>query len=103
MFNCKYKECAVFKYENALFLNTKNVLLSTTKSSLFLNTKDALLSNTKYVLFFKYRKCMLFLQIYKYGKSIYDLKQKNLLISDTKNMLILNTNVTFKYECYLFW
>ena len=86
MFNCKYKKCAVFKYENALFLNTKNVLLSTTKSSLFLNTKDALLSNTKYVLFLKYRKCMPFLQIYKYGKSIYDLKKKNLLISDTKNI-----------------
>ena len=46
---------------------------------------------------------MSFLQIYKYRKSIYDLKQKNLLISDTKNMLILNTNVTFKYECYLFF
>ena len=42
------------------------------------------------------------IQIYKYEESIYDLKQKNLLISDTKNMLIFNTNVTFKYECYLF-
>ena len=40
--------------------------------------------------------------IYKYEKSIYDLKQKSLLISDTENMLISNTNVTFKYECYLF-
>ena len=52
--------------------------------------------------FFKYRKCMSSIQIYKYEESIYDLKQKNLLISDTKNMLIFNTNVTFKYECYLF-
>ena len=42
------------------------------------------------------------IQICKCEESIYDLKQKNLLISDTKNMLILNTNVTFKYECYLF-
>ena len=25
-----------------------------------------------------------------------------MLISDTKNMPILNTNVTFKYECCLF-
>ena len=40
--------------------------------------------------------------IYKYEKSIYDLKQKSLLISDTKNMLISNTNVTFKYQCYIF-
>ena len=41
--------------------------------------------------------------ICKYEKSIYDLKQKSLLISDTKSMLISNTNVTFKYECYLFF
>ena len=41
--------------------------------------------------------------IYKYEKSIYDLKQKSLLISDTKNMLISNTNVTFKYQCYIFY
>ena len=41
--------------------------------------------------------------MYKYEKSVYDLKQKSLLISDTKNMLISNTNVTFKYEFYLFF
>ena len=89
------RKCSISRYEKCATFNNEKFSI--------LNTKDALLSNTKYVLFFKYRKCMSFLQIYKYGKSIYDLKQKNLLISDTKNMLILNTNVTFKYKCYLFW
>ena len=85
------QKCSISKYEKCAAFNDEKI--QKTRYFQILNM----------YFFFKYRKCMSFLQIYKYGKSIYDLKQKNLLISDTKNMLILNTNVTFKYECYLFW
>ena len=43
-----------------------------------------------------YYKC----RSYKYEKAIYVIKQ-DLLISNTKNMLISNMRVTFKYERYL--
>ena len=86
MFKFKNEKCAVCRYE---------------KCSIFKYKKRAAFKY-KICTFFKYRKCISFLQVYKYEKSICNLNQTNLLISDTKNMLISNTNVTFKYERYLF-